>query len=617
MFSKTSTSSSDNNSDKETTWERYSGLEYGFGWGDLSKAEEPSQEPVPTPTQETAQELSDGRDAEPSKESVPTPTQETTQEYYDGRDYDAVWDLSREDESSKESVPTPTQETSWTFYLGPEFDAVWALSREDEPSQESVPTSTQEKAQELSDGRDEEPSQKSVPTPTQETTWEPYGGLDYDTVWDLRKLEEDSQEADPTLEKLGLSTIPPASSTNTSYFASVVNYFHSFLDKTPTSTDVPAEKEETVKKEVQAAKSEDDKQTAPQDKKSQGEQWFESPAYNLMFKVPIISAGITSVIQPTNLIMANIINHSNPIKGMPVTPSAFLYTLYKGFGNNVVAGQMRGAVSVSAKQSQSLEVAKEAELTSESTSGNKNSQLINTVGFAQADTLVSQYGNRGMLTGYYAKEGIFQKMLCPIEKIPLTLNNAKQIVVMGYPIKTTGGIVTYGAMVIGSDFIEKQELFSNPTTNKVIASMMSGALASVITTPISIVNDKIVLSTAINSQNQLTRLNFSQSMQVAKHFVRDPSFKTKLAYAGPMNAVRTTIIFGTLTLANELLGDQPLKKVKDASVVVLGMFSKKEKDKLSPTVEKDQTEELVQTEEQDKTEEQQQTGEKENTNSPK
>ncbi|KTD82487.1 hypothetical protein [Legionella waltersii] len=533
MYSKTSTSSSDNNSDNETTWEPYGGLDYDTVW-DLTMADKSSE-------------------AESSEESITAPTQETTWEPYGGLDYDTVWDLTMADKSSE------------------------AESREE-----------------------------SNTTPTQETTWEPYGGLDYDTVWDLKMAEQYSQDSAPKQEKPEPSTqTSPAASNNKNYFASLMNFFSSFLEKSQTSADTPAVKVETDKTTVQVPKSEDDKQTAPKDTISPELQWYESPVYNLMFKVPVISAGITSVVQPTNLLMANIINHSNPIKGMPSAPSAIFFALYKGFGNNVVAGQMRGAVSVTAKQSQGVEVAKEAELSTESSSANKGSKMISTVSFAQADTLVAQYGNRGVLTGYYSNEGIFKKMACPLEKIPLTINNVKQIVAMGYPIKTTGGLVTYGAMVIGSDFIENQQFLSNPTTNKVVASMIAGGLASIVTTPISIINDKVVLSTTINNQNQLSRLTFTQSMEVAAHFVKDASFKTKLAYAGPMNAVRSTIIFGTLTFANELLGDQPLKKVKEATVVLLGIFSQKEKDKLTPPVEKAKIEEL-----------EEQTGEKENSNKP-
>lgn len=271
---------------------------------------------------------------------------------------------------------------------------------------------------------------------------------------------------------------------------------------------------------------------------------------NLAVKTAAISFTVSAATQPLQAMLTRLqINAPTGFNG------GLFRGIYRGFFPYAIAGQKRGAVSVTAKQT-NREIVEEEEM---ELSGRRQ-RWFGTILFSQADLLISNaLGGKAKLEN----AGIITK-----ENFKWSIPNYLKLTSVNWGSRSFSGFVNFAALGMVGDYISSFYKFDNDFYNKLAGGATAGVVATVITTIPSSYADRKVLASKMENGRLLTVTPFTMFSQMKSHvktvgiqeafthFVKF-NFLKEIAVRGPMSAITFGIIFGM----DDLMGIEPLKGI--------------------------------------------------------
>ena len=274
---------------------------------------------------------------------------------------------------------------------------------------------------------------------------------------------------------------------------------------------------------------------------------------NISLKTTGTSFLISCANQPLQLINSNIMKTGNPLhdipfrKGVIAVGARFFY----GFSSNAVSGQLRGGSSVVARLVQSDEAEGRHNqffsIGPAFTFFKEHYKSVITVGFSQADMLIGQTANKGWLEAVHKT------------KLAYSLTNMRQLMMVGYPIRSIRSMITFSALCSGTDNIAEKINIEDRVTRKVIGSIIAGSSSAVVNTPLGMLFDSAVLGSTIHNgtvkrmtTKGLACTLYSSARQMGTISAMKEVVK-RAVMVTPMNMLRTGITFGAIELGNQLI----------------------------------------------------------------
>ncbi|KTD09134.1 periplasmic ligand-binding sensor domain protein [Legionella gratiana] len=270
---------------------------------------------------------------------------------------------------------------------------------------------------------------------------------------------------------------------------------------------------------------------------------------NLGVKTAAISFSVSALTQPFQALLTQL--QMNSLSGVS---AGFYRSMYRGFIPYAIAGQKRGAVSVTAKQA-NKEVIEEEEMEIPG-----RQRFLGTFLFSQADLLISNaLGGKSKLE--YA--GIITNT-----NFKWSFANYWKLTSVNWGSRSFAGFVNFAALGFVGDYISSFYKFNNDFYNKLAGGSTAGVIATIFTTIPNSYADRKVLASTIENGRLLTVSPFTMFSQVKSHvksvgikealghFVKF-NFLKEVAVRSPMSALTFGIIFGL----DELMGPEPLKKI--------------------------------------------------------
>lgn len=291
---------------------------------------------------------------------------------------------------------------------------------------------------------------------------------------------------------------------------------------------------------------------------TKGVSYFGTPYFlsNLALKVGVISFSVSALTQPFQSLLTRI-QLANEV---PSAVSGGLFRgMYRGFLPYAVAGQKRGAVAVTAKQTNRAveEEGIELELSS-------RQRWTGTFFFSQADLLISNaLGGKAKLEN----AGIITK-----SNFNWSLLNYGKLTRVNWGSRSVGGFVNFAALGFIGDYVSSFYKFDNELSNKLVGGATSGIVATLFTTLPNSYADRKLLASKMEHGRLLTATPFTMFSQMKSHvqtvgakealstFVKG-HFLKEFLIRSPQAALTFGIIFGV----DHLMGSEPLK----------GLWSKK------------------------------------------
>ena len=296
---------------------------------------------------------------------------------------------------------------------------------------------------------------------------------------------------------------------------------------------------------------------------------------NMVVKVNLTATVIAGITTPLSVMMTR--------SQMGFGPVGMLGgALYKGLRTNIITGQQRGALSITAKSASShgteTDVYSETEtrgnaapLSSSGAQGTEHeSEFVEPsttsrfftysqpLVFAQMDLAISQvYSNRTRL--------VWADVIKPESPFKMNLYNAKELFKMAYGARTVSGAMNFTAICFLSDHLSQKFHFKNQVVNDLLGGALSGAVASVATHLPNTVADDMINKTRMDSQGQLTRMTHSMFFKSRAKYIHEAGFKDAISHMLmrtsvelPLRTLNTLIIFAIIQAANRYLGETPL-----------------------------------------------------------
>ncbi|KTD69982.1 periplasmic ligand-binding sensor domain protein [Legionella santicrucis] len=270
---------------------------------------------------------------------------------------------------------------------------------------------------------------------------------------------------------------------------------------------------------------------------------------NLGIKTAAISFSVSALTQPFQSMLTKLqMNAPGGFNG------GLFRGMYRGFLPYAIAGQKRGAVSVTAKQA-NKEVIEEEEIEIPG-----RQRWMGTFLFSQADLLISNaLGGKSKLEN----AGIITKT-----NFKWSFANYWKLTGVNWGARSFAGFINFSALGFAGDYISSFYKFNNDFYNKLAGGSTAGVVATVFTTIPNSYADRKVLASTVENGRLLTVSPFTMFSQVKSHvksvgmkeafshFVKF-NFLKEVLVRSPMSALTFGIIFGL----DDLMGAEPLKKV--------------------------------------------------------
>ncbi|KTC91771.1 hypothetical protein [Legionella cincinnatiensis] len=270
---------------------------------------------------------------------------------------------------------------------------------------------------------------------------------------------------------------------------------------------------------------------------------------NLGVKTAAISFSVSTLTQPFQAMLTRLqVNAPSGFNG------GLFRSMYRGFVPYAIAGQKRGAVSVTAKQA-NKEVIEEEEMEIPG-----RQRWMGTFLFSQADLLISNaLGGKSKLEN----AGIITKA-----NFKWSFANYWKLTGVNWGSRSFAGFVNFSALGFVGDYISSFYKFNNDFYNKLAGGSTAGVIATIFTTIPNSYADRKVLASKVENGRLLTVSPFTMFGQVKSHvksvgmkeafshFVKF-NFLKEVLVRSPMSALTFGIIFGL----DDLMGPEPLKKV--------------------------------------------------------
>ncbi len=273
---------------------------------------------------------------------------------------------------------------------------------------------------------------------------------------------------------------------------------------------------------------------------------------NLVFKTGAISFTVSAGTQPFQYLL-NKLQFSE--SGTPSGLSGGLFRgIYRGFLPYAIAGQKRGAVAVTHKQTNKATEEEEFEAPF-------RQRWWGTVLFSQADLLVSN--------GFSGKAKLQNVGVINAENFKWSLSNFWKLTSVNWGSRSFAGGVNFALIGFAGDYVSSFYKFDKELYNKILGGATSGVIATLFTTVPNAYADSKLLQTKVAENNRLITVSpytmFSQMKSHVKEVGLKEAFMTffkvgylqQVAVRAPQAAITFALIFGM----DEYMGPQPLKKV--------------------------------------------------------
>ncbi|WP_028387916.1 hypothetical protein [Legionella fairfieldensis] len=272
---------------------------------------------------------------------------------------------------------------------------------------------------------------------------------------------------------------------------------------------------------------------------------------NLSAKTAIISFSVSVATQPFQAKL-------NRMQFPSAVSSGLFRSMYRGFLPHAIAGQQRGVVTVTAKQTNSnREVANEG-------SGEKElpvkQRWLGTFLFSQADLLLANALN--------SKSKMESTGIIPKTNFKWFLTHYLKLTSLTWGSRSIAGFINFAAIGFVGDYISSFYKFNNDFYNKLLGGATAGAITTFFTTIPNSYADKKILASKMENGRLLTTTSFSMFQSIKSHvtntgvkealltFIKVNYLKESLVRC-PQAALTFSIIFGL----DNLIGPEPLKKI--------------------------------------------------------
>lgn len=274
---------------------------------------------------------------------------------------------------------------------------------------------------------------------------------------------------------------------------------------------------------------------------------------NLGFKTAVISFSVSTLSQPFHAVLTRLQVPSVAYSGLNM---GLFRGLYRGFIPNAVAGQKRGAVAVTAKQTnrEVVEEEMEAELPL------RQHRLLGTFFFSQADHLISN--------ALYGKGKLESAQIITKDNFNWSLANYGKLTTVNWGSRSLAGFINFSAIGFMGDYVSSFYNFGDEFHNKLAGGATSGVLATLCTTIPNSYADRKLLASKMEHGQLLTTSSFTMFGSIKSHvkavgakealttFMKH-QFLKEFLIRSPMSALTFSIIFGL----DHMMGVEPLKGV--------------------------------------------------------
>lgn len=273
---------------------------------------------------------------------------------------------------------------------------------------------------------------------------------------------------------------------------------------------------------------------------------------NLVFKTGVISFAVSAGTQPFQYLL-NKLQFSQ--SGTPSGLSGGLFRgMYRGFLPYAIAGQKRGAVTVTHKQTNKATEEEEFEAPF-------RQPWLGTVIFSQVELLVSN--------GLSGKAKLQNVGVINAENFRWSLSNFWKLTSVNWGSRSYASGVNFALIGFAGDYVSSFYQFQNDLYNKIAGGATSGVIATLFTTVPNAYADNKLLQTKVAENNRLITVSpytmFGQMKSHVKAVGLKEAFMTffkvgylqQVAVRGPQAAITFALIFGM----DDYLGPQPLKRV--------------------------------------------------------
>ncbi|HGK7682662.1 TPA: hypothetical protein ACJ6XF_001196 [Legionella pneumophila] len=273
---------------------------------------------------------------------------------------------------------------------------------------------------------------------------------------------------------------------------------------------------------------------------------------NLVFKTGVISFTVSAGTQPFQFLL-NKLQFSQ--SGTPSGLSGGLFRgMYRGFLPYAIAGQKRGAVAVTHKQTNKATEEEEFEAPF-------RQRWLGTIFFSQADLLVSN--------GLSGKARLQNVGVINAENFRWSFSNFWKLTTVNWVSRSFASVINFGLIGAGGDYVSSFYKFDNDLLNKIAGGATSGIIATLFTTIPNAYADNKLLKTTVAENNRLITVSpytmFGQMKSHVKAVGLKEAFMTffkvgylqQVAVRAPQAAVTFALIFGM----DEYMGPNPLKKI--------------------------------------------------------
>ncbi|KTD24671.1 MULTISPECIES: hypothetical protein [Legionella] len=269
---------------------------------------------------------------------------------------------------------------------------------------------------------------------------------------------------------------------------------------------------------------------------------------NLTFKTMAISFCVSLVTQPFQIALTRL-QQSKAESGL----NKGTLGLYRGFLTYAIAGQKRGAVAVTAKQTS-------REPAEEEVKGTTSQRWLGTFLFSQLDIgLSSALTNKAKLQG----GGIIDKT-----NFRWSFENAWKLTKINWGSRSIAGFINFAAIGFMGDYISSFYKLNNEFCKNLLGGATSGVVATLLTTIPNSYSDRKVLASKVVDGRLLTVTPFTM-FNNAKLHVKSVGFKEATMSFLKVNLLKEVLVrspqaaitFGLIFSLDHLMGPKPLDRV--------------------------------------------------------
>ncbi|KTD20975.1 periplasmic ligand-binding sensor domain protein [Legionella lansingensis] len=268
---------------------------------------------------------------------------------------------------------------------------------------------------------------------------------------------------------------------------------------------------------------------------------------NLTFKTMVISFVVSATTQPFQIVLTRLQQQSS-------APSSNkgLLGLYRGFLSYAIAGQKRGAVAVTSKQTNRESPEDEIRTIQQ--------RWLGTFLFSQADLgLSSALSNKAKLQG----GAIITKT-----NFKWSLENFWKLTKVNWGSRSIAGFINFSAIGFMGDYISSFYKFNNDFYNKLAGGATSGVVATIFTTIPNSYADKKVLASRVVDGRLLTVTPYTMFQNTKSHVktvgLKEATmafFKLSFLKEVLIRSPQAAITFGLIFSLDHIMGPEPLQKV--------------------------------------------------------